>query len=169
MNSPSELLSRARELGLRLEPAGDRLAVVPGDRCPPDFADELRQHKAELLNWLSRPPCPGWRAVPPDNLPLNPVMPRPTVARREAVIAYMLRQGCNQPGPLTAWLVGRETACYAGPGRHWDCGLLAYAAVRDAACWQLSRSESEVWLFLQATAELAGRTNLALQRGQDRP
>ena len=168
MNAP-ELYREAARRGLRLEPRGDKLAVIPANSCPPDFADTLRQHKSELLDWLSQPPCPGWLAVPPADLPLNSVMPRPTAARREAVIAYLLRQCCHQPGPLTAWLVRRETAYYEGPGRHWDCGLLAYAAARDAACWQLSRRESAVWLFLQATAELAARTNPPPQRGQDAP
>ena len=60
----------------------------------------------------------------------------------------MLRQGCDRPGVLTAWLGRRETAYYDGPGRHWDCGLICYAAARDTACWQLSRTESEVWQFL---------------------
>jgi hypothetical protein len=28
------------------------LAVVPKGHCPPDFADLLRAHKVELLDWL---------------------------------------------------------------------------------------------------------------------
>ncbi|MEI6193170.1 MAG: hypothetical protein WCS42_02450 [Verrucomicrobiota bacterium] len=28
-------------------------------------------------------------------------------------------------------------------------GLLAYAAARDAACWQLERAEAEVWELLE--------------------
>jgi hypothetical protein len=48
----AELCRQAAALGLRLEPAGDRLAVTPGRLCPPDFAAELRQHKAELLALL---------------------------------------------------------------------------------------------------------------------
>jgi hypothetical protein len=51
MTAP-ELCRRAAALGLRLEPAGDRLAVIPGRLCPPDFAAELRRHKAELLALL---------------------------------------------------------------------------------------------------------------------
>lgn len=47
------LYNRAVALGLKLEPAGDRLAVTPGRLCPPDFAAELRAHKAELMQWLS--------------------------------------------------------------------------------------------------------------------
>ena len=50
--SPPELYRRARDLGLHLEPAGDKLAVFPKGKCPPDFADVLRAHKPELLCWL---------------------------------------------------------------------------------------------------------------------
>jgi hypothetical protein len=152
MTAP-ELYHEATKRGLRLAPAGDRLAVIPKGKCPPDFANTLREHKAELLEWLSRSPCPGWQAVPPADLPLNPLMPRPTPARREAVIAYLLRQTGDRPSPLAAWLVRRENAYYDGPGRTWDCGLICYGAARDTACWQLSRGESEVWQFLEATAE----------------
>lgn len=38
--------------GLRLEARGDKLAVIPASRCPPEFADTLRSHKGELLSWL---------------------------------------------------------------------------------------------------------------------
>jgi len=31
----------------------------------------------------------------------------------------------------------------------WDCGLLAYATVRDSTCWQLNRSEIEIWTLLE--------------------
>ena len=47
-----DLWNRAASLGLRLETAGDRLAVIPGRLCPPDFAADLRLHKAELLALL---------------------------------------------------------------------------------------------------------------------
>ena len=155
--TPRDVILEARKRGLQIAAAGDRLAVYPKGHCPPDFADLLRAHKAELLNWLSRSPCPGWQAVPPDNLPLDPAMPRPTPHDRERVIGYMLRQGCNQPGPLTAWLVRRECAYYDGPGRHWDCALHAYAASRDAACWQLNRSERDLWQLLSAFDECSGK------------
>jgi hypothetical protein len=52
MNQSVELCQRAVRLGLRLEPRGDKLAVIPAKRCPPDFAAELRQHKGELLDFL---------------------------------------------------------------------------------------------------------------------
>jgi hypothetical protein len=47
-----ELYIEAFRRGLRLEPAGDKLAVIPKGHCPPDFADVLRAHKGELLSWL---------------------------------------------------------------------------------------------------------------------
>lgn len=157
MTPAQDLYLEARRRGLRLAPAGEKLAVYPKGKCPPDFADVLRQHKAELLQWLNSPPCPGWRAIPPADLPLNPAMPRPTPANRERVIAYLLRQGCDRPGPLTAWLVRRENAYFDGPGRHWDCALHAYAAARDAAGWQLRRSEWQVWELLSTFDECCER------------
>lgn len=152
MTAP-ELYQEAARRGLRLEPRGDKLAVIPGEHVPLEFADTLRKHKAELLDWLTRPPCPGWQAVPPADLSLDPLMPQPAPARREAVIGFLLRQTADRPGPLAAWLVRRENAYFDCPGRTWDCGLICYAAGRDAGCWQLNRSESELWGFLEATAE----------------
>jgi hypothetical protein len=49
----SGLYFEAAKRGLRLEPRGDKLAVIPANRLPPDFADVLRQHKRELLDWLN--------------------------------------------------------------------------------------------------------------------
>jgi hypothetical protein len=63
------LINRAAGLGLRLEPRGDKLAVIPAQRCPPDFADVLRQHKGELLDFLEAqaaglaPDCAPWLHV----------------------------------------------------------------------------------------------------------
>jgi hypothetical protein len=152
--TPAELFNRAAALGLRLEARGDRLAVIPADRLPADFREVLAAHKAELLAWLT-PPCPGFGAVPPADLPLIPVAPRPTPARRERVLAYLLRQGADRPGPLAGWLERRACAYFDGNGRRWDCALHAYAAARDAACWQLARSEADVWQFLEAADEAA--------------
>lgn len=64
-----EIYLEATRRGLRLEPAGDKLAVIPAKLCPPDFADVLRQHKGELLNWLEArtaglaPDCAAWLYV----------------------------------------------------------------------------------------------------------
>lgn len=152
--TPHDLYREAAKRGLRLEPAGDKLAVFPKGHCPPDFADTLRQHKAELLDWLMNSPCPGWQAVPPLDLPLNPLRPQLAPAHREAMIAYLLRQTSDRPGPLAAWLLLRENTYLDGPGRTWDCGLICYCAARDAACWQLRRAESEVLEFLETATEV---------------
>jgi hypothetical protein len=50
--TPAQLYAEAAQRGLRLEPRGDKLAVIPGGRCPPEFASTLRAHKFELLAWL---------------------------------------------------------------------------------------------------------------------
>jgi hypothetical protein len=52
MNTPHDLYIEATRRGLKLEPAGDKLAVIPKGKCPPDFAQVLRRHKRELLDWL---------------------------------------------------------------------------------------------------------------------
>ena len=140
----TKLLNRADHLGLTLEPRGGKLAVTPGNRCPPELVDSLREHKAEILALLSRPREPGWHVVPPDSLKLNESTPQPTPWEREQVIGYLLRQTGGAPGPLTKWLVLRECAYFDGPGRNWDCALHAYAAARDAACWQTGREEVDL-------------------------
>jgi hypothetical protein len=50
--SPPELCHEATLRGLRLEPWGDKLAVIPASRCPAEFAATLRSHKDEILCWL---------------------------------------------------------------------------------------------------------------------
>jgi hypothetical protein len=50
--TPAELYAEAARRGLKLETAGDKLAVYPRGHCPPDFADTLRQHKRQLMDWL---------------------------------------------------------------------------------------------------------------------
>jgi hypothetical protein len=52
VKSSQELLQDAVRLGLRLESRGDKLAVIPANRCPSAFADVLRQHKREILDLL---------------------------------------------------------------------------------------------------------------------
>jgi hypothetical protein len=52
MNESFELCQRAVRLGLRLEPRGGMLAVIPAKSCPAEFAAELREHKGELLDYL---------------------------------------------------------------------------------------------------------------------
>ena len=52
MTTAQDIYLEAQKRGLRLEPAGDKLAVMPKGKCPPDFAAVLRQHKPQLLTWL---------------------------------------------------------------------------------------------------------------------
>lgn len=52
MTIPLEIIKQASRLGLRLESRGDKLAVIPARKCPPDFAVTLRTHKGELLAFL---------------------------------------------------------------------------------------------------------------------
>lgn len=42
-----------------------------------------------------------------------------------------------------------KTNCFQSTIRAWDRPLLAYAAARDAACWQLDRTEVKVWSLLE--------------------
>jgi hypothetical protein len=157
--TPQEIHECALNLGLRLERRGDEILVF-GRSCPPDLAVAIREHKAALLQRLGPADCPGWRSIPPSTLPLVNTTPAPTPHERELVIDYLLRQGCDRIGPLTAWLVRRECAYYDGPGSHWDCSLFAYAAARDAACWQLGRTEAGLLTFLgglQTSTEQAKR------------
>jgi hypothetical protein len=48
----SELFHEAARRGLRLEARGDMLAVIPAGCVSADFANVLRQHKREILDWL---------------------------------------------------------------------------------------------------------------------
>ena len=142
----ADLLQRARGLGLQLEPrAGGWLAVRPASKLPPDLAADLCCQKAEVISLLNS--CRGWQSVPPSDLPLVTLKPFPTTLQRDLVIAYQSRQ-CGKL-ELREWLTNRKASYYATIAKTWDCGLLAYAAARDAACWQLDRTEPEVWDLLE--------------------
>jgi hypothetical protein len=64
-----ELLGEVRARGVVLRVEGDRLRFRPVDRVPPELREELRQHKAQLLEILN----PG--AIVADALPagLRPI------------------------------------------------------------------------------------------------
>ena len=157
----AELIQHVGNLGFRLEPRpGDGLAVRPASKLPAELADELRHHKTDIIRLLvtsmvtfpnsaspEGPARKGWGVVPPRDLPLVALKPNPSTAQRELVIAYQSRQ-CGNP-QLREWLTRRKAAYYTSFGKTWDCGLLAYAAARDAACWQLDRMEAEVWNLLE--------------------
>lgn len=156
-----DVFKEAVNLGLRLELNGGKLVVIPADKCPPEFVSKLRECKTELLQWLSSVPRPGWATVPSNLLPLFDRRPCPSSNHRERVISYVFRQtGEINVGPaLGAWLVTREAQYFDGPGKQWDCADHAYAAARDCACWQLSRSEPEVWELLAGFEEAGPTTN----------
>ena len=67
--NPVQLIQEASRLGLRLEARGEVLRVVPGDLCPPDFADKLRAKKPAILAILEAkaahltPDCAPWLHV----------------------------------------------------------------------------------------------------------
>ena len=158
----AELIPYAGQLGFRLEPRpGAGLAVRPASKLPVELADELRRHKTEIIRLLTEnidrvltavpvptvALCKEWGAVPPLDLPLVGLKPNPNGIQRELVIAYQSRQ-CGH-SQLREWLTNRKSAYYATIGKTWDCGLLAYAAARDAACWQLDRTEADVWDLLE--------------------
>jgi len=149
---PLDLFRQAQGLGLRLE-LEQRLAVF-GKSCPPDFAALLREHKPALVDWLANPPCPGWQAIPPCDLQLNPVMPEPTAEQRARLTDYLHRQSANKPGPLADWLALREAAYRAGPGTSWNPALVTYAAERDAVCWQLKRDVGDACDLLAGCEEV---------------
>ena len=51
--SAIDVYLEAMRRGLHLEPReGGMLAIMPPDRCPPEFVAVLRQHKRELLDLL---------------------------------------------------------------------------------------------------------------------
>lgn len=149
--TPIDLFRQAESLGLKLQVRGDKLRVSPAERCPPAFADLLRRHKPKILGWLNQPPCPGWHTVPPPDLPLNPFEPRPSLANARRIMDYVVRQIGDQPGPLCEWCLRRETLYWdLYRWSHQDC---AYAAARDAVCWQLGRDEAAVWGALDECAQ----------------
>ncbi len=119
----SELYRQAVALGLRLEPRGDKLAVAPAGRVP-DFADVLRQHKAELLDWPARPPCPGWQAVPPADLALGPLRPDLAPAPARRVVEFIVRQLGAGLGPLCEWCLKRELAYWNTYPKFHGCGAV---------------------------------------------
>jgi hypothetical protein len=60
--TPADLLIEARRRGLRLEPRGGSLAVIPKRLLTPDFRDLLLRHKPALLALLTGAECSPSRA-----------------------------------------------------------------------------------------------------------
>lgn len=152
-----DLVRQAETLGLKLEPRGDgKLRVTPAQRCPPEFAQLLRDHKEPLLAWLKQPPCPGWQSAPPVHVPLNPLPPRPTPTNARLIMDFIVRQIGNEPNALCEWCLRRELAYWET--YRWPDQICSYAAARDAACWQLGRGEEATRELLEAFEEV-GRTH----------
>ncbi len=97
----SSILERLSTLGVKVQVAGDRLRLEPASRVPPDVLDAVREHKGELLAFLS---------------------PRPTATPREHADAVeeMCRLGARMKrGEIAAVWCGisgrRCTACQGVP------------------------------------------------------
>ncbi len=50
----AQVLSRAREAGVRIEPRGGKLCLRAPEKPPDELLDLLRQHKPEILAHLRR-------------------------------------------------------------------------------------------------------------------
>jgi hypothetical protein len=160
----AELIQHVGSLGFRLEPRpGDGLAVRPASKLPAPLADELRQHKSEIIRLLTAPAgmvpsvapvltvalCIEWGAVPPYNLELVTLKPTPTPANRDLITAYLARQCALGNLELRVWLSRRRAAYIGMTAGTWDTPLITYAVARDAACWQLARPELQVCDLLE--------------------
>jgi hypothetical protein len=66
MSDAQAILTRARNLGLSLCVEGDRIAIAPARRCPPELLAELREHKPVVMSLLEAkaasltPDCVPW-------------------------------------------------------------------------------------------------------------
>jgi hypothetical protein len=122
-------------------PVGTAVPVVPGTVVPT---------LAPVAPVAVMPPvalCKEWGSVPPDDLPLVTIKPTPTPDQRDLIVAYIIRQ-CSD-NVIHAWVMQR-IACYVEKfSQTWSEDLPTYAAARDAACWQLNRTETAVWLLLE--------------------
>ena len=49
-----KVLEQARTLGITLTRTGDRIRYAPKSKTPHDFVEQLRRHKTEVLDLLSR-------------------------------------------------------------------------------------------------------------------
>jgi hypothetical protein len=72
MSGMLEVYRRAQALGLRVETDGCDLLVIPACKVPPDFVEELKAHKPELVAWLSRPTA----STPAEDLPGDEILHR---------------------------------------------------------------------------------------------
>src|SRR4051812_22424991 len=101
------ILRQARKIGVSLEPAGEKLAVVSSrGKCPPGFASLLLQHKPALLRLVNKAPHLG--SVPLETLALNTHRPSPSTKDARATMAFVMEQIGDSPEQLCEWCCRRE-------------------------------------------------------------
>jgi hypothetical protein len=65
-----EILSTLRNLGITAQANGNKLAMTPGSKVPPELVPEIRRCKAEILNLICQPEEPaGDGQLPPLDRP----------------------------------------------------------------------------------------------------
>jgi hypothetical protein len=128
----TEVLSELRKAGIRVEPRPTgNLYLAPRCRLTPELIEQVRAHKAEILNYLKAPPESGPDPVSDIRRPLNLDSP-----------AYSLVDTCQRCGiflgidPETGDLVvGKEDARVDEPCQPWPSLIIAleahYGAVSD--------------------------------------
>ena len=95
------ILQRARELGITLSLAGDRIRYAPKSATPQHFVELLRTHKADLMEYLR---AQGGRLQQPVD---SPQCPRTSLGvHRDPVLGEEL------PRPFT-----RQRCCYLPKGQ----------------------------------------------------
>lgn len=66
MDSATAVLEKAKALGIKVTPSGDKILLEPGSKAPPELVQAVRQHKGEILAMLTRPRVaegpPRWHA-----------------------------------------------------------------------------------------------------------
>jgi hypothetical protein len=79
--NPSDLLSELQARQVELMVVGDRLRIRPVEALPPDLREELRRHKAEVVELLKARSGPGLAAALPGGV---------TEARRSLLAADVI-------------------------------------------------------------------------------
>ena len=150
--SPEALFRLGIASGVTLEASGGDLLATPASAVSGTLLEALRSGKAELLAWLGRAACPGWRSVPPDDLPMREAGLRLTVHQRELLLDFTRRQTRGEPGDLARWLILRAD-------QHFNAGkalrFADTAAALDLAAWQLNLAPAETIAALEAFEELS--------------
>ena len=96
---PPDILRHAAELGLKIEPRGDNLAISPRGRLSPEFAATLKEHKTELLAWLT-----GSGIDIADDIRAAPVLPATKDITRHWPDGSPPAPAAGRGGTEAAWL-----------------------------------------------------------------